>query len=513
MNYLFTTLNYKPMRERIFARCIRIQRCITLILLGAMLFSCSKSDDDGGNNNGSTGQNNTPTETGPTQAEKYGITYLYDEKYVPKIHVEVTLEEWNSLLAAYDKDKNTNHTIHCDVKYVKGTEITTIKDAGLRIRGRATRKRPEGKTGEMHKSVDTDWNRCHFQINFRKFVKDDAHTVHGARKILLRWNHADPTYVREVFSYDLFRRAGAFTGTNAAHCRLYIKVEGDPKETYYGVYAMVEPIDDEYVKVRKNEFGSSTGNLWKCRHKATLSPDSNYKDANIGKDNDNGKEYMYELKTNLDDFVTAKAQLNNFITQFNTLEGKAFKEWIQKACDVRLLLRTYAVNVCLGMWDDYWNNRNNFYIYFNSTDRTNYKFYFIPFDYDNSLGNCSTRNDNEDQGRHDPFNWGPKDRPLIWKIIQIEEFRKMYAEELMRVVNDAEDLMHPNDATKRVQRWQARIAEMIKNDTGEDCKMEDRPTGGSTHKEYKLATINENNFFKVKRESVLYWCDYYGLKD
>lgn len=487
---------------------LRIQTFFIPIILGMMLLACSKSELPDNDN----GDSSTPPQQseGLSQAEKYGINYLYDEKVVPKIHVEVTLEEWNNLLKAYDKNKNTNHTIHCNVKYVKGSEITSIKDAGLRIRGRATRKRPEGKTGEMHKAEGTDWNRCNFQINFRKFVKDDAHTVHGARKILLRWNHADPTYVREVFSYDLFRRAGAFTGTNATHCRLYIKVQGDPKETYYGVYSMVEPIDDEYVKVRKEEFGSSKGNLWKCRHKATLSPDSEYKDSNIGKDNDNGKEYMYELKTNLDDFVTAKAQLNNFITNFNTLEGKAFKDWIQKACDVRLLLRTYAVNVCLGMWDDYWNNRNNYYIYFNSTNPTDYKFYFIPFDYDNSLGNCSTRNDNEDQGRHDPFNWGPKDRPLIWKIIQIDEFRKMYAEELIRVVDNG-NIMLPEAATQRVVNWQARIAEYIKNDTGEDCKMEDRPTGGSTHKEYKLATMTADNFFHVKQESVHYWCDYYGF--
>jgi hypothetical protein len=71
--------------------------------------------------------------------------------------------------------------------------------------------------------------------------------------------------------------------------------------------------------------------------------------------------------------------------------------------------------------------------------------------------------------------------------------------------------MLPEAATQRVVNWQARIAEYIKNDTGEDCKMEDRPTGGSTHKEYKLATMTADNFFHVKRESVHYWCDYYGF--
>ena len=40
--------------------------------------------------------------------------------------------------------------------------------------------------------------------------------------------------------------------------------------------------------------------------------------------------------------------------------------------DVNLFLKTY-VNVMVGMWDDYWNNSNNFYFYFDGAG----KFYFI----------------------------------------------------------------------------------------------------------------------------------------
>ena len=38
------------------------------------------------------------------------------------------------------------------------------------------------------------------------------------------------------------------------------------------------------------------------------------------------------------------------------------------------------------MCDYYWNNKNNYYLYYNTTDKYNYKFFFIPFDYDNTLG-------------------------------------------------------------------------------------------------------------------------------
>ena len=440
-------------------------------------------------------------------SDKYGITYLYDGGVLPELHLEIPLDQWNSPLSSYDADKNTKTQIHCDAIYVKGTERTRVENAGLRLRGVATRKRPEGKAGQMHSAGDTDWNRCHFQVNFRKFVKDDAHTVHGARKILLRWNHADPAYVREVYSYDLYRRSGVAAGANAAHCRLYLHVAGDPEEIYYGIYTMVEPIDETFVKIRKEAFGSDKGNLWKCRHKATLATDDSFSD--IGEDNDEGREYTYELKTNIGELDLARAQLENFVHNLNALDGQAFHDWIARVCDVRLLLRTYAVNVALGMWDDYWNNMNNYYIYFNSKDSIDYRFFFVPFDYDNSLGNCATRNSNEDQGRHNPFEWGPRTRPLIWKIIQFEDYRKIYAEELLRLVNPSHDLMYYIYSISRVKDWQARIRDYIVNDTGEDTKMEDRPTIGSTHREYKLAVDNEYNFFKVKMDAIHLYCDSY----
>ena len=46
------------------------------------------------------------------------------------------------------------------------------------------------------------------------------------------------------------------------------------------------------------------------------------------------------------------------------------------------ILKTYAVNVMVGMWDDYWNNSNNFYFYFDGVK----KILFHSYDYDNTLG-------------------------------------------------------------------------------------------------------------------------------
>ena len=123
----------------------------------------------------------------------------------------------------------------------------------------------------MHDSAAPDWHHCHFQVNFRKFIKDDAHELHGARKVILKWFKDDPSYVREPYCFDLFRRAGVWTGVHSAYCKLYIHVGDDPEEAYFGIYNMIEPIDDEYLKVRKEELGGKKdGFLWKCRYGTSL---------------------------------------------------------------------------------------------------------------------------------------------------------------------------------------------------------------------------------------------------
>ena len=70
----------------------------------------------------------------------------------------------------------------------------------------------------------------------------------------LKWLKDDATYVREMYCYDLFRRFGVWTGIDNTYCKLYLHVEGDSKETYYGVYEMLEPIDKQYLKRRKSLF-------------------------------------------------------------------------------------------------------------------------------------------------------------------------------------------------------------------------------------------------------------------
>ena len=431
------------------------------------------------------------------------LDWVFDMNVVPEILIEVTKDEWNKLLEAYDRNSATNAYIHCNVSYKSKGEEYYFEDAGLRLRGNTSRRRPEGNGGEMHQTNNTDWHHCHFMVNLRKYQKDDDHELHNVRKLHLKWHKDDRAYCREIYCYDLFRRFGIWTAPYSSYCRLWIHVEGDSNPAYYGVYEQIEAIDDKFIKKRKELFGDHKHNLWKCTWGADLNYD-HIRNADIYYDDDSGANHTYELKTNTENFNAAKEQLIEFSKNVTQRQGQDFHDWIASVCDVRLLLRTYAVNVVVGMWDDYWNNKNNYYIYFNSSDKNNYKFFFIPYDYDNTLGTSLNCGAQSDSGRQDPLNWGnTNESPLIGKILQFDDYRKIYIEALNELIDPANNLFYYQYSIDRINGWHSMIRDYVVNDTDEDCEIKDRPAGWGNIYEYRILDAGSSmNFFKVKAESI-----------
>ena len=424
-----------------------------------------------------------------------GLSYIWDENVIPEITISVSVDEWNRLLSLYDQNNSTKEYIHCDITYKKGSEVTTVSDAGIRLRGNTSRRRPEGNGGEKHKSGNADWHHCHFGVNLRKFNKDGDHELKGIRKFNLKWFKDDPCYARELFCYDLFRRAGVWTAAFDVYCRLWVHVEGDTSAAYYGVYEMIEPYDNKYLDKREDLFGNTDGNLWKCSYDSHGPADLSNAYANMGEDNDRD-DFTYELKETGADFETAKAQLQDFILKLTGKSDENFKKWIQEVCDVELFMRTYAVNVAVGMWDDHWNNGNNYYLYFNSQDKYAYKVFFIPYDYDNTLGTSNAY----DAAKQDPLNWGNRGM-LMKRMMKIPEFKQIYIDELKRLVDPANGLMDQASATKRIINWQNSIRSYVSNDTGEDMEIKDRPAEWGRIGDYRL-TSTSNNYFTVKAQTI-----------
>lgn len=438
----------------------------------------------------------------PESVNDPGVAYVWDENVVPEIIIHISKDEWNRLLERYDEFNNNVDYFHADFTYKKGRERIFIQDGGVRLRGNTSRRRPEGNTGQPHDSDNPDWHHCHFGINFRKYHKDSDHTVHGIRKINLKWFKDDPCYVRELYCYDLFRRYGIWTSAFSTYCRLWIQIDNE-KAAYFGVYNMIEPIDDEFVERREDGmFENDKGYLWKCVYGAGGMADfrkADEKNSNLFNwDQDNGINYTYEFKGDKVEFATARTQLVDFIKKLNSKQGEDLHSWLAKVFDMEFLMKTYAVNVAVGMWDDHWGNGNNFYMYFNGTGLDNYKVFFLPYDYDNSLGTSAIM---EDAGRQDPYNWGDAGI-LMEKILQFDDFIQMYKNAFQELADPANDLFHMNASVPRIMAWQNMIMGYVSNDTREDMSVIDRPASWSNHPEYRLVDTGSNNWFHVKTEVI-----------
>ena len=434
---------------------------------------------------------------------KESYDYVWDKDAFPEIHLEVSLSEWNRLLAMYDENHYTRQYIMADITYIKGNDTTVVDSVGLRLKGNSSRHRPEGRQYFVpHQTNTTLWRRVHFGVNLRKYIDEDEHTIHGIRKIHLRCCSNDPSYIREKFCYDLFKRAGVWSAIRDEFCRLWLHVEGDDNEAYFGVYQVLEPIDKRFLKDRKEQFGASNGYLWKCRNLGSGGAGLNNPNGDIWYDDDSDDMHTYTLKTQTEEFDTARAQLVDFMNKLNTLSESKFYTWIQEVTDVDLLLKTYAVNVVLGMWDDYWNNANNYYIYFNGKGLNDYKFFFIPYDYDSSLGTCSEAGHLSDSGRQNPLQWGDNTNPLIARILRYEDFRQIYINHLLELIEERNALIDRESAQARIRAWHALIEPYIANDTNREMEIEDKPASFSNHPEYNMLNDDENNFFTVKAESI-----------
>ena len=422
--------------------------------------------------------------------------YIYDPEAVPEVSLEVSKEEWNKILTNYDQNPQNEEYVAGQFAFNKNGTVEQLDSIGVRLRGNTSRRRPEGNSGQLHDPINPDWKHASFSVSFKKFRKTQQ--FHDSEKLILKWFKDDANYVREVYSYDLFEKFGVWTAPQSSYCKLTIKVKGDAKSAYFGVYQMVEAVDDTYLANRNSFYKTITGNLWKANYGADLKNTSTAPDRmgieKITLSSNYSPVYDYKGKTaNLN---AAKSQLVEFITQINSRSGSDLQNYVSSKLDVDLFLKTYAVNVTLGMWDDYWRNKNNFYFYFDADG----KFYFIPYDYDNTLG---TSLEMADSGTQNPLDWGKStENPLVAKILTIPEFKVQYVKYLNDLIDKKYDLFYSDYSQQRILNWRAKISNYITNDTGEDMAISDLPASWGNQSRYRLLSKDQNNFFTVKAASI-----------
>lgn len=486
-------------------------------------FTVKTVDTSGNESTGVTSEKITIQENvGPELGSRTeSLNYIFGTDSVAEITLTISRKEWNKLCTNYDKNPKNEDCVHAGFEMKKGDNTWQISDIGMRLRGNTSRRRPQ---------VDDKYYQAHFKLKFEEWCDDsgEERKLAGCMKGLnLKRFNEDPAYVREVFGYNYFRRNGIWTAPRAGYAHLFINIEeedGTAKKLDYGVYAMIEEINKQFLKERSEplqesgtlgggNFSNNKGDLWKCcwqsSNGSSMATDyDGYRSFGVEEiflDESKSLRYDYDLKTNKDELVRARSSFIDFIEELNKLGSEdEIKKFYESKMDVDLFLKTYACNVLLGMDDDYWRNHNNYYFYFDK----NGKAYFIPYDYDNILGtNCFS-----DTATRNPLDWGEgaSEAPLIEKLLSVPEFKQKYVDYLLKLTEEnlfvtenqteitrLQDLVR--DLTSSKDIVYADTSEVIYDAVGSWC---------SNSGKYKLLDGDEtSNYFKAKAKSVKVFCN------
>jgi spore coat protein CotH len=338
---------------------------------------------------------------------------LFDSSVVARIDITVNPDtlEW-----IYD-NVDSDIEFHAGFGFNNGTINDTVQDVGFRLRGNTSRY-------AQKKS---------FKISFNTFVQ--GRKFYGIEKMNLNGEHNDPSIVRARLCWDWLNQFG-IPAPRATHVRVYIN--GD----YYGLYIMVEQIDEQFLSSR---FGNNEGNLYECLWPADL----DY----IGSNPDlykftAGDRRAYQLKTNtgLDDY----SDLANFIDILNNTPTADLACALDEVFNLQDYLKIIAMDVITSNWDGYIYNKNNFFLYHNTETG---KFEYVPYDLDNTFGIDWF---GIDWGNRSIYNWQQVNgevRPLYTRLMAVPEIRDQYTyymKQLLQMLGNTDSLFAEIDSLRNL---------------------------------------------------------------
>ncbi len=331
---------------------------------------------------------------------------IYDDSQVAVVEIAVNPSALDWMYQNVESDSMHFATIHFTNAWIN----ETVDSVGFRLRGNTSRY-------SQKKS---------FKLSFNTFVQ--GRQFYGIEKLNLNGEHNDPSIIRSKLCWDLFQKIG-MTASRAAHAAVYINDE------YYGLYILVEHIDDEFLK---NNYSDDSGNLWKCLWPADLT----YRGANPEDYYPYHDDHRpYDLKTNVGEYDYG--QLARLIDIINNTPDNLFADSLEQILIVPEVLKYFAVNVLVGGWDDYWFLMNNYYLYYEPAVG---KFHWIPYDYDNTFGVDWF---GVDWASVDPYTFAnieetqggePGPRPLAVRLMANAQYRNLYSHFLEFYLQNVYDL-------------------------------------------------------------------------
>jgi len=369
---------------------------------------------------------------------------LFDHSIRHTFIVEFTQAEWDGhiqdMIDYNDMfgSLRSNNYREVTVTYVADDEIFTIENVGFRSKGNIySRQLPlDGAGNPIAMHFMLKFNET-FDLNSVTTEYEDLKTreVFDLEQLLFKWNNqGDASFTNEIFAYDSFEKIGVPI-PQASFTEVRLVIDGKIEDiSFYNVF---EHCDEEFIRKHLQDVPTKeVGDLYKAIWSSSMEPIYDYSLFGV-RDWETDYRPVYGKETNTD--VTDYQNLILFTYGINNNDLDERQAFYEANFDIDNFLRAMAMNVLLGSPDDYRGNTNNWYFYFDENDYMTY----IPFDYDNSLGegwngepafiDYTLGNDIYDWGR---FPWNDFGTPLIDNLWDYDEYRIIYEDYLMQFIED-----------------------------------------------------------------------------
>ncbi len=364
---------------------------------------------------------------------------IFDDSRVRRIDITLSQDDWGKMW----KKPESKYQAKADA-IVFGEEL---KDIGFRMRGQF--------------SLAMSGDKKPWKIDTDAYI--DGQEYHNLRQLMLLNNIGDPSLLDEKLAYEMMRFAG-LPASHVAFVEVWIDIRDDDQdEIFWGVYSMVERVDNKYIGNRFSQ-DAKGGNLYKASHAQRGPMDLVYHGDSIEDYPTQNGQYPYGKMNNEDE-----ADYSDIVSLCRTIDGLDYStetEYIKALeanIDVDAFLRYLAVNAIIDNWDSYIFTGNNFHLFNNPVSGC---FEWIPWDLtwgENAQADLFMRND---------FGMMEAGAPLYDKTMAIEKYRSAYTAYIDLI---ARYWFTASNTSLLINKYHNLIAPYVSQSTGDKAFFGDEP--------------------------------------
>jgi len=344
---------------------------------------------------------------------------VFEQNTVLRFDIDISASNWSIMQADLDNQLGSSGgnggpgggmtTSDYDMIWVPSTfrfNDTEWYNVGIRFKGNSS----------LSSAYQSGNNKLSFKLDFDEFEDDypelENQRFYGFKQLNLNNNFDDASLMREKVSADLFRQFG-LASAQTAFCVVYVNTGSGSQ--YYGVYTLVEEVDDT---VLESQFTEDDGNLYKPDGDAASFADGTFDESEMEKKSNEEEN----------DYSDVEALYNIINSSERTTNAEEWKSNLEAVFNVDGFLKWLAANTVMQNWDTYGIMTHNYYLYNNPKNNL---LTWIPWDNNEALQEGKQGGALSLSLSEVGNNW-----PIIRYLMDIDEYEAAYKAYVLQFVDN-----------------------------------------------------------------------------